>query len=136
MISLTSPTSENSSFSIRARLAGTRSLAAWMFGWTSLTLSGAATAQTAGPHPYRPGVDVVDYAVTLDLPDRGASIDGRAMLSIRRSAPLDTLVLDLVSMRVSGAGDGPVRRSRIRSVPHVPRLPRLIAGFSAAAAAS
>jgi hypothetical protein len=43
--------------------------------------------------------------------------------------------VDLVSMRVSGAGDGPVRRSGIRSVPHVPRLPRHSAGFSAAAAA-
>ena len=100
MISLTSPTSANSSPSIRARFAGTRPLAAWMLALASLTLSGAAAAQTAGPHPYRPGVNVVDYAITLDLPDRGASIDGRAMLSIRRSAPLDTLVLDLVSMRV------------------------------------
>ena len=122
MISLTSPTSENSSFSIRARLAGTRSLAAWMFGWTSLTLSGAATAQTAGPHPYRPGVDVVDYAVTLDLPDRGASIDGRATLSIRRSAPLDTLVLDLVSMRVDSVlvNGQPVPFVRTDSVIRIP----------------
>src|SRR5687768_8601403 len=52
------------------------------------------------PLPYRPGVDVTDYDITLDLPDRGAAIDGRAVLAVRRSARVDTLVLDLVSLRV------------------------------------
>ena len=65
-----------------------------------LTFPVAAAAQGAGPHPYRPGVDVIDYAITLDLPDRGTSIDGRAVLAIRRSVPADTLVLDLVGLRV------------------------------------
>src|SRR5687768_4756940 len=65
-----------------------------------LTLPGAAMAQGSGPHPYRPGIDVVDYAITLDLPDRGSVIEGRAVLAVRRSAPVDTLVLDLVSLRV------------------------------------
>ena len=66
----------------------------------SLTLAGPALAQSPGPHPYRPGIDVVDYAITLDLPDRGAAIQGRAVLAVRRSAAVDTLVLDLVSLRV------------------------------------
>ena len=56
--------------------------------------------QNTGPHPYRPGIDVVDYAITLDLPDRGGAIEGRAVLAVRRSAPVDTLVLDLVGLRV------------------------------------
>jgi aminopeptidase N len=43
---------------------------------------------------------VLDYAITLDLPDRGATIDGRAVLAVRRTTPVDTLVLDLVSLRV------------------------------------
>ena len=62
----------------------------------------SADAQPAavGPHAYRPGIDVVDYAITLGLPDRGAAIDGRAVLAVRRSARVDTLVLDLVSLRV------------------------------------
>ena len=33
--------------------------------------------RAAGPHPYRPGIDVVDYSITLDLPDRGG-VDRRA----------------------------------------------------------
>ena len=68
-------------------------------GW-SLTFTAMASGQTTGPHPYRPGIDILDYSITLDLPDRGASIEGRAVLSVRRSAPTDTLVLDLVSLRV------------------------------------
>jgi len=52
------------------------------------------------PLPYRPGVDVTDYDITLDLPERGAVIEGRAVLAVRRTARVDTLVLDLVSLRV------------------------------------
>jgi aminopeptidase N len=42
----------------------------------------------------------VDYAITLDLPDRGAAIGGSAVLTVRRWSAVDTLVLDLVSLRV------------------------------------
>ena len=68
----------------------------------SLTWTAPAIAQdgNTGPHPYRPGIDIVDYAITLDLPDRGAAINGRAVLAVRRSTRVDTLVLDLVSLRV------------------------------------
>lgn len=68
----------------------------------SLTWTAPAIAQDSntGPHPYRPGIDIIDYAITLDLPDRGAAINGRAVLAVRRSMPVDTLVLDLVSLRV------------------------------------
>ena len=65
-----------------------------------LTVGSGLAAQAAGPHPYRPGVDVVHYDYTLDLPDRGGQIDGRAVLAVRRSAQIDTLVLDLVALRV------------------------------------
>ena len=66
----------------------------------SLTIHASLPAQGTGPLSYRPGIDVVDYAITLDLPDRGASIEGRAVLSVRRWATVDTLVLDLVALRV------------------------------------
>ena len=36
---------------------------------TSLTLAPAGLAQNGGPLAYRPGIDVLDYAITLDLPD-------------------------------------------------------------------
>lgn len=81
-----------------------------------------AAAQVTGPHPYRPGIDVVDYDLTLDLPERGADIDARAVLAIRRSAPVDTLVLDLVELRVDSVlvDRHPVRFSRSDSTIRVP----------------
>ena len=70
--------------------------------WLAL-LSDPALAQRkpiAGPHPYRPGIDVADYAITIDLPERNSTIDVRAVLAVRRTARVDTLVLDLVGLRV------------------------------------
>ena len=82
----------------QSRCAGSRRYFQVVIG--SLTLAGPAFAQSPGPHPYRPGIDVVDYAITLDLPDGGAAIQGRAVLAVRRSAAVDTLVLDLVALGV------------------------------------
>jgi aminopeptidase N len=59
--------------------------------------SGAAQRSAAPSHP---ALDVLDYAITLDLPDTGATIEGRAVLTVRRSAPADTLTLDLIALRV------------------------------------
>jgi aminopeptidase N len=102
---------------------GTRSMLPVLcaLAW-SLTSTSAGLAQDRGPLGYRPGIDVVDYAITLDLPDRGASIDGRAVLSVRRWAPVDTLVLDLVALRVDSVlVDGrPVPFARSDSAVRVP----------------
>src|SRR6516165_10583306 len=65
-----------------------------------LTATSTVRGQGSGPLPYRPGIDVSDYAISLDLPERGASIAGRAVLTVRRWAPVDTLVLDLVRLKV------------------------------------
>lgn len=74
------------------------------------------------PTPYRPGIDVLDYDVTLQLPERGDAIAGRAVLTIRRLAPLDTLVLDLLGLRVDSVlVDGqPVRAGRDSATIRVP----------------
>jgi aminopeptidase N len=88
----------SSSATIFSRLAPARTCAVAIV--SCLTLAQAAQAQSTGPHPYRPGVDVVDYAITLDLPERGAAIDARAVLAARRSTAVDNLVLDLVGLRV------------------------------------
>ena len=89
-----------------------------------LCLTSAATGrgQTSGPLTYRPGLDVVDYAITLDLPDRGASIEGRAVLTVRRWSPVDTAVLDLVALRVDSVlvDEKPVAFSRTDSLVRVP----------------
>src|SRR6185437_3158868 len=41
-----------------------------------------------------------NYALTLDLPDTGATIRGRAVLTIARSSHADTLRLDLIALHV------------------------------------
>jgi aminopeptidase N len=84
--------------------------------------AGQTVRQDGGPHPYRPGIDVLDYDLTLDLPEHGAAIDGRAVLSIRRSARVDTLVLDLVGLRVDSVlvDDRVVRFARTDSTIRIP----------------
>jgi aminopeptidase N len=63
--------------------------------------------QGATRQEYRPGFDVLDYDLTLDLPDSGRSIRGAAVLTVRRTAPeareagADTLTLDLVRLQVA-----------------------------------
>lgn len=64
-------------------------------------LAACAPALGAQPlRPYRPAVDVLDYELSLTLPDSGTRIGARATLRVLRAAPLDTLVLDLVGMEV------------------------------------
>jgi aminopeptidase N len=65
------------------------------------------------PQPYRRGIDVLDYAFTIDLPDTGSVIRGDAMITVRRTARVDTLVLDLLRLRVTRVTlDDRVRRFR------------------------
>lgn len=63
-----------------------------------LALSHIGLAQD--PRPYRPAFDVIDYALTIDLPDTGATIHANALLSVTRTSPSDTLVLDLLDLAV------------------------------------
>lgn len=76
-------------------------------------------------HPYRPGIDVLDYAFVITLPDTGSHVRGDAMLTIRRTARVDTLVLDLRGPRVTRVMlDERARRfRRTDSTLHIP-LPR------------
>jgi aminopeptidase N len=53
------------------------------------------------PRPYRPAFDVSDYAITIDLPDTGATIRASATLTVARTARADTLVLDLLDLTVN-----------------------------------
>lgn len=67
----------------------------------AMVLGAAGLAAAQDPHPYRPGIDVLDYAITLDLPDTGSTIRGDVMLTVRRTTRVDTLVLDLRLLRVT-----------------------------------
>lgn len=78
-----------------------------------------------GPATYHPGIDVLHYDLTLDLPDTGRTIGGRAVLTARRTAPVDTLRLDLIELRVDSVlvNGTPVRARRDSARIHIP-LPR------------
>jgi aminopeptidase N len=65
------------------------------------------SAQSASRGEYRPGFDVLDYDLTLELPDSGRAIRGVAVITVRRTtagpraAGTDTLTLDLVGLPVA-----------------------------------
>lgn len=102
-----------------SRLSTTARLAA------ALLSAPAASSAAQETHPYRPGIDVLDYAFVITLPDTGSHIRGDAMLTFRRTARVDTLVLDLRELRVTRVTlDDRVRRfRRTDSTIHIP-LPR------------
>jgi aminopeptidase N len=66
---------------------------------TAIAIASAVVAQT--PRPYRPAFDVADYALTIDLPDSGAAVRANATLTVSRTAPADSLVLDLLDLDVN-----------------------------------
>ena len=82
----------------------------------------AREGATVSHMPYRPGVDVLDYDLTLELPERGNVVRGQALLSVQRTAHLDTLVLDLLRLDVDSVTVD-ARRVSVRRTPneiHVP----------------
>jgi len=85
------------------------------------TIGPGAAADASRPHPYRPGIDVLNYDLALELPEKGNVIHGLAILTVRRTAPVDTLVLDLVQLAVDSVRlDGkPVGFSRTPNELHV-----------------
>jgi aminopeptidase N len=64
------------------------------------SLPRAARAQSAPPSltgsAYRPGVNVLDYDIRLDLPDSGLLLRGDVTVTARRAPSLTTLRLDLI----------------------------------------
>lgn len=71
--------------------------AAWML---ALPLASCAAQDARVAPPARTAVDVLDYDLTLVLPDSGRRIEGDATLTVHRRAPLDTLVLDFMDLAV------------------------------------
>jgi aminopeptidase N len=65
-------------------------------------LSSSAAARAQQIRPYQPAFDVSDYAIAIDVPDTGATIRAQATLSVLRTLPRDTLVLDLLDLTVRG----------------------------------
>jgi aminopeptidase N len=53
------------------------------------------------PRPYRPGFDVSDYAISIDLPDTGSTIHATTVITVSKMSSVDTLRLDLLDLRVN-----------------------------------
>jgi aminopeptidase N len=66
---------------------------------STASAQGTAVRATAAP-TYEPGIDVQDYAFTLELPDTGSFLRGDATVTLRRSTGVNTLRLDLVDALV------------------------------------
>lgn len=49
---------------------------------------------------YHPGIDVLDYDLTITLPRSGRAIEGRAIITARRTDAVGELRLDLLKLRV------------------------------------
>ena len=81
-----------------------------------------APDRNAQPRAYHPGIDILDYDLSIALPDTGRVIEGRAVLTVHRTADVDTLVLDLLHLRVDSVlVDGhPVRPRRDSTTIRVP----------------
>ncbi len=73
-------------------------------GAIAFAICGAMTARPSpaqAPAAYRPGFHVRNYNIAIDVPDSGAKIHADATLTIERTAPRDTLVLDLLDLTVA-----------------------------------
>jgi aminopeptidase N len=84
-----------------------------------------ATRDAATNMPYRAGVDVLSYDLSLELPQSGNVIYGVATLSVLHTSRLDTLVLDLVRLTVDSVrSDGArIAFTRTPNEIHIPFQP-------------
>lgn len=87
----------------------------------ALSTSRLTAQQSASPahQAYRPGIDIEDYALALDLPERGNVIRGDAVLTVRRTSAVDTLVLDLIALTVDSVLVDGRHASFVRPPEHV-----------------
>ncbi|MCX6134210.1 MAG: M1 family metallopeptidase [Ignavibacteriales bacterium] len=85
----------------------------------------STTRLTAQERPLQPGMDVLHYEFSLLLPEEGRHIEGLARLTVRRTLPVDHLMLDLVGLRVDTVwvNQKPVgfeRRPGLLDIPLIP----------------
>ena len=64
-------------------------------------LAQTAWAQQGAPTPTSRPFHVVNYDLSLELPETGKTIAGNAVLTVQRMGPGDTLRLDLLDLTVS-----------------------------------
>jgi aminopeptidase N len=73
----------------------------------------------------QPGFDVLHYDFSLTIPDTGSDIEGLALITIRRSLPVNRFVLDLVGLRVDTVwvNQRPVGFERTSALLDIPLTP-------------
>ena len=73
----------------------------------------------------QPGIDVIHYDFSIDLPDSGRLIEGRALITVRRSLPANHFVLDLVGLHVDtvSVNQRPVGFERTSALLDIPLTP-------------
>ncbi|TSA16965.1 M1 family peptidase [bacterium] len=73
----------------------------------------------------QPGIDVIHYDFSIDLPDSGRLIEGRALITVRRSLPANHFVLDLVGLHVDTVwvNQHPVGFERTTALLDIPLTP-------------
>ena len=64
-------------------------------------LAQTAWAQQGPPTPTSRPFHVVNYDLSMELPETGKTIAGNAVLTVQRMGPGDTLRLDLLDLTVS-----------------------------------
>lgn len=82
-----------------------------------LALGGPLSLRAQGQadlFPYRPGVDVEHYAVSITLPERGTSVRATSVITLRRQPSMNALRLDLVGMTVDSVAVGGKRRTFVQ----------------------
>ena len=71
--------------------------AVFLLSFTATVVGAQATPSPAAAAPtYQPGIDVVDYDITLELPDTGAFLRGDVTVTLRRAKGVSQARLNLV----------------------------------------
>ena len=88
----------------------------------TFALAGSLQGQNRSPQP---GIDVIHYEFSIELPDSGRLIEGRALITVRRSLPAKHFVLDLVGLQVDTVwvNQRPVGFGRTTALLDIPLTP-------------
>ena len=80
------------------------SLRSVSLGLAFLLVASTGSAQQSARRPR--AIDVLDYAITLNLPDTGKAISGYTVLHVVRTSASDSLILDFVGLQVEEVDTG------------------------------
>ena len=77
--------------------ARTRCVLVALFAFGAHAGAQSRAPQASQPPTYQPGIDVIDYDITLELPDTDSFLRGDVLVTLRRASGVTRLTLDLVN---------------------------------------